>query len=715
MGRLRRYGLWGLLVGLGLALGLVVSLLQWADRRIPSPHRLRDIRQPVTSVVYDRNGQLIHEFFRENRVLVPLAEIPRTLIDGVLATEDRKFYSHWGLDVAGITRAALENLRSGRRSQGGSTITQQLARGMFLSHERTWSRKILEALLAVRIERMYSKDEILTMYLNQVYYGEGVYGVQAAAHHFFGKDVADLDTAEAALLVAVPANPSVYNPNRHPEAALARRNRVLRTMQETGGLTADQAASAAALPLALIAAENAPAKAPYFVELVRLHLQERYGADQVYEGGLKVFTTLDLELQQVAETALEEHLQKLEEKIKPEQTREAYLEAVAAPAESTATDDAAVPVRLKYLQGALLAMDARTGHVYSLVGGRNFSESAFNRATQAHRQPGSAFKPFIYTAAFDNGFRTSDIVLDTPVVFQGKTEEDEWRPQNYNETFLGPITIRHAFKKSINVPAIKVLRKVGVSEAAKYAHRLGIRSNIENVLSVALGTSEVTLEELIASYTAFANQGIRVEPLYILRVEDRAGDLLEVNTSKREEVLSIETTALMNSMLQSVIDSGTGKSARWRGLVGPAGGKTGTTDSYTDGWFIGFTSEVVCGTWVGFDEAVPIGERMDGARVALPIWTRWVVAANEQMPPRGFPLPATIVRQRVCAESGRPARGTCPEPLDEIFKRGTEPEGLCDFPHAATGEQELDPDRHSLRDLERLGAPEERFNQRRLE
>jgi penicillin-binding protein 1A len=360
-------------------------------------------------------------------------------------------------------------------------------------------------------------------------------------------------------------------------------------------------------------------------------------------------------------------------------------------------------------------MDVRSGHVTSLVGGRDFAESAFNRAIQAKRQPGSAFKPFVYTAAIDNGFRASEIVLDTPVVFQGKTEEDEWRPRNYDEEFRGPVTLRYALKKSINIPAIKVLRKVGVSAAASYAHRMGINSKIENVLSVALGTSEVTLEELTAAYTPFANQGIRVDPLYVLRVEDRNGEVLEINTPHQEEVLSPETTAILTSMLGDVIDSGTAAGARWRGFRLPAGGKTGTTDSYTDGWFIGFTPEIVCGTWIGFDSALPIGEKMEGARVALPVWTEYMIEATEDSPALDFPVPDTIVRMTVCSESGMPARDTCPQPYEELYKRGTEPQGLCSFPHDEPTTTDIDQDDLRLRDLDLRDQSELARDQLKLE
>jgi penicillin-binding protein 1A len=693
--RIQRYLVPTSIILVFMVIGLGWSVLRWADRRIPSPYRLTDIRPALKTVVYDRHGAVIHEFYRENRVLIPLRRMPNDLIAAVIATEDRKFYEHWGIDLFGILRAALENVRAGELKQGGSTISQQLARGLFLTHERTWSRKILDALLAIRIERMYSKDEILTMYLNQVYYGEGVYGVQAAARNFFDKDATELALTESALLAGIPGNPNAFNPRRHPDAALNRRNHVLGAMVDVGAIDPDVYESSVVEEIVIVDRRRSAATAPYFIEMIRLHLQEHYGADQLYEGGLKVHTTLDLPLQRAAETALETHLQKLEGDLSAEQTREQFI----AMRDSALAEDAALP-KLQYLQGALLSMDARSGHIYSLVGGRSFVESAWNRVVQARRQPGSAFKPFIYTAAIDNGFRASDIILDTPILFQGKTEEDEYRPTNYNGTFMGPMTLRFALMKSINIPAIKLMRKVGVAVVANYARRLGIDSPVENVLSAALGSSVVTLREITASYSAFANQGIRVDPLFVLRVEDRNGEILEINTPHQEEALSPETAAIMTSMLESVLDSGTGQGARYRGFRLPAGGKTGTTDDYTDGWFIGFTPEIVTGVWVGFDSYEPIGDKMEGARVALPIWTRYMIEATRDASALDFPVPPGILTRMACSESGMLARETCPEPYEEIYKRGTEPEGLCSF-HTRGVTNSVDPEVHSLHDLDR--------------
>jgi penicillin-binding protein 1A len=686
MQRSSRRHLFHLAVLLGFCLlGIFVAGFRWVDRHLPSPYRLRDIQPPQKTIVLDIHEEVVHEFFRENRDVVPLAAIPKPLVQAILATEDRKFYEHWGVDVFGVLRAITKNVRLRRLDEGGSTITQQLAKNLFLTHDRTWRRKLQELVLALRIERIYSKDEILELYLNQVYFGDGAYGVQAAARTFFGKDVNALGLAESALLAGLPGNPRDFNPRIHPEAAHRRRQVVLNAMLDTGAIDKEQARAVEAEPLAVTEMRDASAVGPYFVEVIRQYLTDRYGSKELYEGGLRVYTTLDLELQRAAEAAVERRLLELEKQVRTVETRARYEARVAA-AESAG----AAPPPPRYLQGALICLEARTGYVNALVGGRSFRESPFNRATQAQRQPGSAFKPFIYTAAIDNGFRASDLILDTPVVFQGASRGQEWRPQNYSGTFSGPMTLRYALKKSVNIPAIKLMKQVGISTVASYARRLGITSPIHNVLSTALGTSEVSLIELTAAYTAFANQGVHSEPVFVLRVEDRSGQVLETNAGRSEEVLSAETSAIVTDMLADVLDSGTAAGARGLGFGRPAAGKTGTTDNYNNGWFIGFTPEVVCGVWVGYDSNVTMGDRMEGARIALPIWTDFMIAATGDRPALAFPVPSTLVSVRVCNESGMPAiEGACPETYLELFKAGTAPETPCSF-HGLGGGSSLD-------------------------
>jgi penicillin-binding protein 1A len=409
-------------------------------------------------------------------------------------------------------------------------------------------------------------------------------------------------------------------------------------------------------------------RAPYFVEMVRQHLEEHYGSNAVYEAGLKVYTTLDADLQQVAERALEKQLSSLEADLKMKQTHANFV--------PPATDSARAVERTPYLQGALVAMDPRTGAIRALIGGRDFNQSNFNRAVQARRQAGSAFKPFVYVAAMDNGFRPTDIIVDEPVSFPGG-DGKLYQPGNYDRTFRGPVTLRYALQQSINIPAIKLLRKVGTSLVASYARRMGIKSPIGQNLSMALGSSEVTLTELTSAYAVFANNGVRNDPLFILKVEDKNGTVLEKYAPRPTEVLSQQTSAVMTSMMQSVMDHGTGYPARERGFLLPAAGKTGTMDDYMDAWFMGYTPSMVCGVWVGFDQKKTIGPGMTGARAALPIWTDFMIGATRGRPAEDFPMPLGTINRQVCAETGMLATDACPDVTTEMFAEGSEPTEYC--------------------------------------
>jgi penicillin-binding protein 1A len=648
--------------------GVVFGVVQWLRHDLGPLQTLTAIRPPIKTFVYDARGRVLHEFFKENRSQVPLSQIPRHLINATIATEDRSFYQHWGVDLWGIGRAALTDIMHLRRAQGGSTITQQLARNLFLTHERTFTRKLKEIGLAIEIERNYSKDQILEMYFNQIYFGEGAYGVEAAAKTYFNKPVRSLTLPQCALLAGLPANPSLYSPRRRPNAARARREKVLRNMRVTKAITQVEFQNSVGAPLGVTPMRYSNDHAPYFVEMVRLHLDEKYGSNAVYEGGLRVYTTLDMDLQQTAERALEKQLSSLEAELKPRATRAKYV----VPSGDSARPNPKTP----YLQGAIVAVDPRTGYIRALIGGREWNHSNFNRATQARRQPGSAFKPFVYVAAIDNGFHPTDVIVDEPVSFPGGNGE-LYQPGNYDRIYRGPVTLRYALQQSINIPAIKLLRKVGTSLVASYARRMGIRSPIGQNLSLALGSSEVTLLELTTAYGVFANRGIRNDPLFVLRVEDRNGTVLEKNSPRPVEVLSEETTSTMTSMLRSVMDHGTGYPARARGFSIPAAGKTGTMDEYNDAWFVGYTPSLVCGVWVGYDEKRPIGPGMTGARAALPAWTDFMIGATRGRPVEDFPLPAGTTLREVCAETGMLATSNCPNVTTEMFREGSEPNELC--------------------------------------
>jgi penicillin-binding protein 1A len=680
--------------------GAVFGVVRWLGHDLPTPEQMTTIQTPAKTVVYDARGRVLHEFYKENRTPVPLRRIPRHLVLATLSTEDRSFYSHWGVDLWGIGRAAISNALQMRRAEGGSTITQQLARNLFLTHERTVTRKLREIALAIEIERTYSKDQILELYFNQIYFGEGAYGVEAAAKTYFGKPVQELTLPECALLAGLPASPSQYNPRRRPDAVRARRAKVLRNMLATRAITQVEFDNAMSAPLGVTPARYSNDRAPYFVEMVRLYLDERYGSNAVYEGGMKVWTTLDMDLQVVAERALEKQLTQLESDLKLKTTHASYT--------LPASDAARVNQRTAYLQAALVALDPRNGYVRAMVGGRDWNQSNFNRATQARRQPGSSFKPFIYTAAIDNGFHPTDVIVDEPVSFPAGNGE-LYQPQNYDRTFRGPVTLRYALQQSINVPAVKLLRKVGTSMVASYARRMGIKSPIAQNLSMALGSSEVNLLEITSAYGVIADRGIRNDPLFVLKVEDKSGTVLERNAPRPTEVLSEETASVMTSMLQSVMDHGTGYPARARGFTCPAAGKTGTMDEYKDAWFVGFVPGLVCGTWVGFDEKKVIGPGMTGARAALPIWTDFMIAATRGRPVEDFPLPAGTVNRQICAESGMLATDACPNVTTEMFDEGSQPTELCTTHpgrplQPAPSEAEAPP--QDLRELDHPQVPE---------
>jgi penicillin-binding protein 1A len=681
------------------ALGVGVGVANWLRKDLPSPVSLQTIAPPVKTLVYDINGKLVHEFYKENRSIVPLRQIPKPMVDAILAIEDRRFYTHWGIDPIRVIGALVADVMSGRPEQGASTITQQLARNLFLTHEKTLTRKLKEMALAIRIEQTYTKDEILEMYFNQIYFGEGAYGLDAAAKVFFGKPVQELTLSECALLAGLPRNPRDYSPRREPDRALKRRNLVLASMLQTKAISRAQYEAASEAPLGVTKTRMDPRAAPYFMEMVRQYLDERYGSNQLYEGGLRVYTTLDIDLQLAAEESLERRLAALEARNQYKRTR-ASLAAAAKPGTS-----AKERMQTSYLQGAVVSLDPANGQVRALIGGRDFNDSNFNRAVQASRQPGSAFKPFIFAAAMDNGFAPTDVILDTPVSFQAGNGE-EWSPQNYDHKFRGPVTLRNALAHSVNVPAAKLLQKLGTTVVTSYARRMGIRTRLVADLSLALGTSEVNLLELTSAYGVFANQGIRVQPVYVLRVEDKNGKVLEQARPSAEEALSPETALTMTSMLSSVIENGTAASSRALGLSVPAAGKTGTTDDYTDAWFVGYVPSLVTGVWVGFDRKQKIGPGMTGAAAALPIWVDVTGAATKDRAPQEFPVPSGVVSALICGQTGLLASPGCPETELELFKEGNQPSGYC---NVHTGSEKPPAERYDFEHMDTEAPPEERL------
>jgi penicillin-binding protein 1A len=655
------------LTALLFVLGAAVGIYQYFARDLPGMTRLEKLEPSVKTQVFAEDSTLIGEFYEQNRVLVPLEQIPDHFEDAIIAVEDRRFYSHWGVDGVGLVRAVFANLRAGRIVEGASTITQQLARNLFTMFDVSISRKIKEAILALRIERTYSKNEILEMYINQINFGSGAYGVEAAAREYFGKSATDLTIGEATFIAGLPRNPRDYSPHYHLDRALQRRRVVLDAMVEDGKLRRAVADSVAASPIKIGEQSDGERFAAYFLEFVRQYLESKYGADRIYHDGLRVYTTLDPHLQKIAEDSLESHLSMIEEERGYEQTKDRYREAF----------EKDPSVTLDYLQGAVVAIEPHTGFIRVMVGGRSFKDSKWNRAVQAKRQPGSAFKPFIYIAALENGYTPADIVLDAPIVLD-MPNGDVYKPQNYTESFEGEITARHALNESINVAAVRVLLSIGPPAAISYAHKLGIKSPLEPVYSLALGTEEVSLLELTSAYAALAAGGVRAEPLFVKRVYDRNGKLLEENSVYREEALSRQTTYMITNMLETALNEGTGKGTRLMGFMEPAAGKTGTTNDCADAWYVGYTPELAVGTWSGFDIKRTMGKKMTGARVSLPTWTSVMKAHYRDHRGEPFPEPDGIVHRVVCEKTGLLVSTRCANARREVFIEGTEPKRACD-------------------------------------
>ncbi|MBI5970387.1 MAG: PBP1A family penicillin-binding protein [Deltaproteobacteria bacterium] len=736
---------------------------------LPTIDSLDDYHPDLVTKVYSHDGRVVAEFFTERRIVAPLNKMPKHLINAFLAAEDSKFYEHEGLNYMSILRAAYKNMLAGRVVQGGSTITQQVARSFFLTQERKISRKIREAIMAYRIERRLTKDEILNLYLNQIYLGNGAYGVQTASETYFGKNVQDLNLAEAAMLAALPKAPSKYSPLVNFEVAKKRQEFVLSRMVEENSITPEEAKKAGAVKLRLNPDKNDSLwVGPYFTEHVRRYIEEKYGEDMVYKGGLSVYTTMDVEEQRAANEAVKEGLREHDKRrgyrgplltlrtneelnlFKAEAARtldgapfevgrryQGVIEAVntkdmtitvdigsrkgviARPdlewaklynptgdpeggvqqdlkktfhagevvlaAVKTLPDKPGDTVKLALeqdpvAQAALFAIEPATGYVRVMIGGGDFSKTQFNRAVQALRQPGSAFKPFIYTAAIDKNYTPASVVVDSPLVFDNETDNtikegeekvEAWRPKNYDEQFAGPTTVREGLAKSRNVVTVKILQDIGVSYAVNYARLLGITSPLANDLSLALGSSAVTLQEMVTAFATLENQGGRPAPIFVTKIVDSSGRTIEENMPIVTPVLSPQTSYIMTNLLQGVIENGTGMRAKSLGR--PAAGKTGTTNDLNDAWFIGYVPGLAAGSWIGYDDERRLGAHETGAVAALPIWLKFMKEAVADMPVRNFPVPEGVEFVKVDSKTGEPAIAATPETIFEVFKSGTGP------------------------------------------
>jgi penicillin-binding protein 1A len=697
----------GLLVLASAAFGALAGLLFVYSTDLPQAEELERYRPSSITELYDDQGRAIGSFALQRRVIASYNDFSKSLRDAVISTEDKEFEKHWGVDFYRIFGAAWRDLVSGSKAQGASTLTMQLARNLFLSPERTYRRKLQEIMLSLQIERRFTKPQIFTMYANQIFLGHGVYGFEAGAEFYFGKKARDLTLEEAALMAGMPKAPNLYSPINNPERAVRRRNLVINNMLEDGKITTEEATRAKSAPLKLNVQWDTNALAPYFVEEVRQYLEKKYGSDKVHEGGLRVYTTLDMDLQKTANQAVlnglaaYEHRHGWKGRLKNVLANGATLDSFQDPdwkqpieagsyvhalvrsvsitgaivnfgkylatigpgdmawtgkrsprellaegdivyvkVQSLAPDGAAT-VSLEQdsgTQGALIALDNSSGAIKAMVGGRDFDESKFNRATQALRQVGSAFKPYVYTTAIERGASPDDVILDAPVTFT--TASGPYSPHNYDGRFEGTITLRRALSQSRNVPALKLADRLGINSVIEIARRFGITSPLPAYLPVAIGAAEVTLIEQTAAFTTFPNDGVRVAPRYIRRVTDYRGQVLEEDYPEVKDVITPQTARVMTSLLQQVVQHGTAAAAA--SLKHPLGGKTGTTNDFTDAWFVGFSPSITCGVWVGFDEKRTLGNKETGARAALPIWMDFMRVAIEGHDDENFTPPQLV-------------------------------------------------------------------------
>jgi penicillin-binding protein 1A len=683
--------LFGLLILIAMLVGATGGLLLVYTTDLPQVDALEAYRPSSITELYDDHEKVIGSFALQRRVVVGYDDFPPLLRDALVSIEDKDFYRHSGINFWRIVGAAYRDIESGGKVQGASTLTMQLARNLFLSPDRHWQRKVQEAMLAIQIERRFTKPQIFTLYANQIALGHGVFGFEAASEFYFSKPAKQLTLPEATLLAGLPKGPSYYSPINHPDRAQKRRNLVINAMLEDGKITAAQANDARSAPLTLRLAHDPNSLAPYFVEEIRRYLEGRFGTDQVHEGGLKVYTSLDVEMQKAANQAVLDglaayerrhgwkgHLENvvgdgevLQKYSHPDWDDEpevsGYVHALvtsAGPGIATLkfgrytaalgqsdvawtkhkladilksgdvcyvkivslAANGAAKVGLEQdsgAQAALIAIDNATGGIKAMVGGRDFNTSKFDRATQALRQVGSSFKPYVYTTVIDGGASPDDTILDEPVSFD--TPSGPYTPHNYDEKFEGIITLRRALAQSRNIPALKLANKVGIKSVIDYAERFGVTSKLPPYLPVALGSAEITLLEQASAYSVFPNDGVRVSPRYITRVTDYEGRVLEEDFPDVKDVISERTARIMTSMLREVVLHGTGIAAAK--LPFPVAGKTGTTNDFTDAWFVGFTPTMTCGVWVGFDEKKSLGAKETGAHAGLPIWANFMTVA----------------------------------------------------------------------------------------
>jgi penicillin-binding protein 1A len=744
----------------------------WSSN-LPYIGTLKEYNPPIITEIFSDDGEVIGRFWDEKRIVITLDQVPEYLIQAFVAAEDARFFKHEGIDIRSIMRAFMKNLKAGKIEQGGSTITQQVTRSLLLKNLRkTYKRKAREALLSLQIEKTFSKDEILFLYVNQIYLGHGAYGVEAAARTYFNKSAAELNLAESALLAGLPQAPSRYSPILNFSRVRTRQRYVLERMREEGYISPEQEQEALRSDIVITSKEENPfQKSPYFTEHIRKYLEKKYGRELLYRGGLKVYTTMNLDMQRSAQRALRRGLLELDKRegyggplrnIAPEEIEEFkkeqrkkfviqppeigtvvegvvhkvddgkrevivtigdesgllplsemkwartmdpevpyYKASVKTPGEVLREGDV-ILCRIKdtsdrfdwlislekepEIQGALISMEAKTGMIRAMVGGRDFSVSQFDRVIQSRRQPGSAFKPIIYAAALDQGMTPSTVIIDAPYISTMNPDDEEmWRPKNYKKRFFGPTLFRTALIKSRNVITVKILKQIGVYNTIQYARRMGVESDLSPDLSLALGSSGLSLLELTTAYSVFDNGGMLVKPIFIYSIEDRSGQIIEENHPSLHESISKETAYIMTDLLKAVIKEGTG----WRAkaLRRPAAGKTGTSNDLKDAWFLGFTPGLVTGVWAGYDDQKPMGKGETGSRAASPIWLYFMKEVLKDSPVKDFLAPQGVVFAKIDTEKGLLASPYSKKTVFQAFIQGTEPKKYSPRPKAAKSGQ----------------------------
>ncbi len=746
----------------------------YLSENLPKISSLKDYQPPVITTVYSDDNRKIGEFYLERRIVLPLDKMSTTLKAAFISAEDARFYKHKGIDILSIIRAFLKNIEARTIVQGGSTITQQVTKSFFLTPEKSYIRKIKEAILAYRIDKRFTKEEILFLYLNQIYLGHGAYGVEAASENYFGKSAQELTLAECAVLAGLPQAPSRYSPFRYPERAKQRQIYVLNRMVAEDYITNIQATEAINQILDIKPKRNwYIEEVPVYTEHIRRYIEKEYGPDVLYKDGLNIFTAVNIEMQKIARQEIEKGLYDLDKRqgyrgplkhLAPEEIETyskelqkeldesplekgkiitgvvievddindtvivrmgnklgiiriddmrwarrpdpeiAYYEArVQHPGEVLKVGDVVQAKIIEKIfntdrwwlaleqdpkaQAALLCIESETGHVKVMVGGKDFKESQFNRAVQSRRQPGSAFKPIIYAAAIDKGYTPATTIIDSPIVFEDRERDFTWKPRNYKERFYGPTLFREALAKSRNVVTIKILRDIGIDYAIDYARNLGIISNLNRDLSIALGSSGVSLLELVRAYSVFNNLGYLVQPIFITRIVDRNGNVMEEANPVRKKVIESNTAYIMTTLLEGVVKHGTGH--RVRALNRPVAGKTGTTNNLFDAWFAGYTPRYTTGTWVGFDDESPLGKSETGSRAASPIWLGFMKKVLVGKPVRVFQVPEGVVFSKIDAKTGLLPIPESEKTIFESFKEGTVPTEYTKTPDTLTEPEEF--------------------------